>query len=251
MHTWAGIHPRPYKKHRDYDAEAGLMPSLIKPPQGYMGLPKLADLNNPSKAGFIIVDPPSGALTHLTYNGGDYLYVGHWYSPDHELAIYNVSNPASPFLVSTYSDTQWNRHSHGFDVVGDRAYHIVTNGVAHLEIVDVSNRLAPTLRGSMVYDHWVYGDVGHVEAQGGYLFISSKYWAGRGVWGGLRVVDISDETHPHLVATVNIPDAGVVDWHLADLEVVGDRLYMTSQTGLYVFDISDLLNSTSSHFQRI
>jgi hypothetical protein len=67
----------------------------------------------------------------------------------------------------------------------------------------------------MSYNHDMYGHVGHIAVQGSYLFISAGYFAERDVDGGLRVVDISDEANPHVVATVNIPEAGFLHWHLA------------------------------------
>jgi hypothetical protein len=184
----------------------------------------------------------------LFHDGGTKVYVNYIYSPGRQLAIYDVTTPTSLPPPSLYSNnSEWPSASHGWSirVVGDRAYQFLTNGSPHLEIVDVSNPSAPVHVGGMAWNALAqYGDLGQLRRLGNYLYWSASPIeppAGS-VAGGLRVVDISNEASPHVVAQLDLADAGYAYWKGGGLDLVGSRALVVGRSGLHVIDVSDPLH---------
>jgi hypothetical protein len=111
---------------------------------------------------------------------GDYAYVGE----GAQLAILDVSNPASPSEVGRTSPVPEPGSVMDIAVEDDYAY-AVTGRDAALSVVDVSTPSAPTQVGYYQAPWWATG----VYVSGDYAFVADDWW-------GLRVVDVSDPFHP-------------------------------------------------------
>lgn len=103
------------------------------------------------------------------------------------LQIVNISDPAHPLLSATYRSTDWPT---SVLVVGSYAYVVGSS----IEILDVSNPLAPTRLGKLSL-----GSAGLDIALGGsYVYIADGL-------GGLKIVDVSNPSAPSLTASYAMP----------------------------------------------
>jgi hypothetical protein len=172
----------------------------------------------------------------VDYDGGQYAYVGYGYTPGAELKVYDMTSfPSAP--AASY-DAAGDRHIYPLDVVGDRAYVMTANHGPYFEVIDVSAPLSPTYVSKIEITPSVYGHyMCHYEVVGDYAYVPTGSTGG--FTGGLLVIDLSTETAPEVAAFFSIPDAGRADIAGPGIDVVGDRAYMASQSGLYIFDVSD------------
>ena len=106
------------------------------------------------------------------------------------------------------------------DVTGDFAY--VAAGSAGLQVVDVSNRRAPKIVGSLDTD----GNAIDVRVRGNWVYLAD------GV-AGLKIIDVSDATKPVLKGSLDT--AGVTQ----DLQIYGNYAYLANGAGgIEVVDIT-------------
>lgn len=143
---------------------------------------------------------PLGSMLYLACNGAG-------------LAIVNISNPASPVLLSTLPTY----NAYDVAVVGHHAY---VADVTSLQVIDVQNPMLPRLVGSL--------DVGArgVAGSSGVLYLIGA--------GGIDAIDISDPVHPVIAGSASQADP-------LDLWIDGGYLYVASYAGVDIFDISEPL----------
>ncbi|MBN2392489.1 MAG: hypothetical protein JXR84_17295 [Anaerolineae bacterium] len=222
----------------------------------------VSDPHNPDTTTLFSVPTEPSALAHA----GDYLYVGDstnflvldvsdprdptiagalaidwWFKEievagtyayaaayDRGLRVFNVANPANPTPVGFYQtpEDDWLTHVH---LSGDYAYATDYYGYL-LWVFDVSNPADPALEATYG-DHstpWTILDV--------YVVGDTAYLAG----DGLRVLDVSDPTHPAeagFCAPVSTAK---------NIDVRGDYAYAVSDSNLFwVIDVSNPLTPTA------
>jgi len=205
------------------------------------GLVKV-DISDPDNPTFVSSRRDGSYSNGFDYVDGQYGYATYGYTTNAEFKVYDLDNfPAAPPLNYNAAG---NRHSSAVDVVGDRAYITTANGGPYFEIVDISNPLAPAFVSKLLIPESNYGTyAGEVQVVGDYAYLANGYHPTFGWNGGLLVLDISNELAPTVAAFEPIPDAGTVGLPGGGigqgLEVVGDRVYMASKSGLYVYDVSN------------
>lgn len=195
------------------------------------------DISNPASPTLLDRRSDATYAHSVFYNDGSYAYVGYGWSPNRELAIYDVSNlpMAAPVIYPSAGLTD-------VFVNGTRAYLFA---IDELRIVDVTNPLTPFAISSVALPRTQYGDLGEVRAQGDYVYLAMA----DGVHpGGLRIVDISNELSPVVIAAYDLPGgAGHVFAKGIGLAVEGSRAYVAARNGLWVFDVSTPSNPILLH----
>ena len=188
------------------------------------------DISDPSSPVLLNQRNDATYAHSVFYQGGTYAYVGYGWSTNKELAIYDVSTLplAAPTIYPTGTGGV-----HDAYVAGDRAYVLCGE---RLDVVDVANPLSPSGISSLALPQSQYGVEGEVRVQGAYAFLAM---GDAGHVGGLRIIDISHDTNPTLVASYDIPGgAGKMYAKGIGLAVAGDRAYIAAKGGLWVFDVS-------------
>jgi hypothetical protein len=128
------------------------------------------------------------------------------------LEIIDISNPAHP-QVRTHYDTPG--HASYVQIIGDLAY--VADAEAGLSILDISDRLNPTVRGRYQGSACYY-----VLVKDGLAYLIGE--------DKLLIVDVHDPTHP-------VPRASYGGVR-GQLQIVGDLVYMaTYYSGLYILRV--------------
>jgi len=166
----------------------------------------------------------------------DIAYVASWGSG---VRIYDVSNPSNIIARSHYKQSgdpaYWD-----VDVNGDfdRAYALAsqaTCGAGYdcgIRIIDVSNTYSPTLVSLFEGDHY---NEDAVAVRGSYAYYTDSKT--------FKVVNISDETNPQLVAQRTYSGVSL----LTGICLRGDYAYVSGSQGspgLIIFDISNPTNPT-------
>lgn len=153
----------------------------------------LADPNNPSKVGEVILNGP---LDDALAVKGSYVYAG----GQNELAIIDSSDPTNLSITATYSP---NKAANGVAISnnGDYAYLTTTDGLV-LEIVDISDKTAPSLVNTVsLFDAFNDGASQIVE-YGGLAYLRVKHDGGSNhTDDGIYVVDVSDPNNVAMVGT--------------------------------------------------
>jgi len=151
---------------------------------------------------------------------GDFAYVIGWWGSFGLLQIFDVTDPATPLLVSSLETP---RYPMEIAVHGDLAY--VANDFSGLLVVDISNPASPAVVGKVDTDH-AARDVCFFE---GYAYMTMEDSA-----FGLYVIDVRNPAEPKIVHTLEFLDEPI------DLVVSGHHLCVADgHEGLLVLDISD------------
>lgn len=138
------------------------------------------------------------------------------------LVIFDVSNPAAPFLVSSL-DLQ----SQTWDVEIENNIAYIANGYSGLFIVDVSNNSSPEFISSLPLPY-----ANDVEIRDNVVFITDGN-------EGLVVVDISDLESPKRINTLSTD--GVAN----HLQIIDNTAFVSDRiNGLIIVDISDPTSPT-------
>ncbi|MFA5187424.1 MAG: beta-propeller fold lactonase family protein, partial [Patescibacteria group bacterium] len=147
----------------------------------------VVDISNPISPTIVTSVTEAGSTVGSgIYVQGAYLYVN---TVDYKMSIYNISNPAQPFLTtSTYTGVDGRR----VVVNGSNAY--VTGNSGSLAIVNIASSTTPTLDAIYSGLMWGYG----LAKAGRYLYVSS------GSDGALRIMDVSSSTSPYLISSVSL-----------------------------------------------
>jgi len=177
----------------------------------------VSDPTHPEETG--IFRPSSGYFDRLAIDGS-LVYV----SGDLPLLrILDVSDPRQPRQVGQISDERFHASPTSVAIAGRTAY--VGNG-RRFHIIDISNPTRPQGQGllelagdAVVYDIAVMGDVSYAAA-------------GR---GNLRIVEISDPTHPREVRGFGTAI------NTTSVTITGRYAYVAASGKLQVLDVSDLL----------
>ncbi|WP_161470997.1 LVIVD repeat-containing protein [Tropicimonas marinistellae] len=207
----------------------------------YYGLVRV-DISDPTNPTYAGTQKDGTYANSFDSDDGVYGYVSYGYTYGSELKVYDLASfPSAP--VASYNAVG-NRHAGSVDVVGDRLYMAATNGGPYFEIVDVSNPLAPVQVAYLPTPQASYGTwSGEIEVAGDYAYWARGALPSQGLTGGLLTIGIGDENNPYVADFDSIPDAGIValpgGGGSSGLDVVGDRLYMASTSGLYIYDLSD------------
>jgi len=169
--------------------------------------------------------PSSELPTNITVNG-NYAYVTLTHATA-TLAIINVSNPAAPSQVGTYSGTGVGDGASIF-VNGTTAYfgRTANSGVAEFSILNVSNPAAPTLIGS-------YGN--NTSIKGIYVSGNYAYLATSTTTSGLVVVNITTPSAPTLAKAFQLANT------LGGTAVTGfgtNLLIGTSASTMYALNVA-------------
>ncbi|KKQ26891.1 MAG: hypothetical protein US42_C0019G0001, partial [Candidatus Magasanikbacteria bacterium GW2011_GWC2_37_14] len=152
------------------------------------------------------------------YVSGKYAYTG----GSSGLQIIDISNPASPSLVGSYTTA-----SSALKVYVSGKYAYVAEGDAGLQIMDISNPASPSLVGT--YDAPPSDSINGVYVSGKYAYVSINSY-------GLQIIDISNPSLPNLVGSKYLGGTSYV-------YVSGKYAYIGSND-LFIVDISDVTNPT-------
>ncbi len=203
-----------------------------------------------------VSDPDN--LVYITRSGGthvyyfnqmvayeDKLFVAGW---GDMLRIYDISIPGYPVYLGHYDrpcepdpndpNMPFCYFGWGIKVVGNRAY--VTEGsekTKGIYIIDVSNPSNPTEVSRMDLDE----SPGGIAVRGSYLFHGYNHYGSvpAANYFTFKVANISDETNPHTITTLDFTSIGSV----GDIALRGDVAYV-SCGGIMAIDISDPTNPT-------
>lgn len=171
-------------------------------------------------------------------------YIGYYEG----MAIADVSNPASPRLLSTLALP--GGYVNEITVANNKAY--IANGALGFRIVDVTNPAAPSITGSLAipnYTDFIYDTnaTRSVAINGQYAYLATTPKTGN----GLKVIDISNPTAPREVISLALSPMGAA----RSVIISEGRLYAgISSAGwpyddVYVYDItnpiSPVLSSTA------
>ena len=203
----------------------------------YNGLIKL-DISNPDAPVFLGGRSDGQYASSVGIVDDRFAYVGYWYSGG--LQVYDTA--AFPSAPVASLDQAGVKHVADIDVVGDRAYITIAESSGgeppYFEVIDISDPLRPSLVSQIHLPRETYGDwVDQFQVVGNHAYLPRSAIGGHD--GGLLVLDLTDESKPAVAAFVPIPDAGNIPYKGPGLDVVDDIVYMASQTGLYVFDVSN------------
>jgi hypothetical protein len=114
-------------------------------------------------------------------------------------------------------------------VVGNYAY-VADDWLGGLQIIDISNPVAPTLKGN--YD--TSGNAEDVQIVGNYAYVADEN-------SGLQIIDISNPATPTLKG--NYDTSG----RAFGVQVVGNYAYVADyEGGLKIIDVSDFTNPSTS-----
>jgi hypothetical protein len=156
---------------------------------------------------------------------GNYAYIG---ASGAGLKIFDISNPVTPILKTTYDyDTSAGSLS-DIKVVGNTAY--LADGVSGVQILDITNPITPTLK-----SHYALSNAtDNVQVVGNYAYVADGQ-------AGLQIVDISNPSAPVTKGTYDSPYSNSI----INVQVVGNYAYSADQfLGLQIIDISNPSNPT-------
>lgn len=171
------------------------------------------DCSQPSAPALIASVHTPGWATSIDLRG-NYAFVTHAW-----LGIYDVSNPAAPFVVSILDQGVVNAYD--VDVRDDLAY--MACGTAGFRIVDVADPNSPFFVGGVETP----GDARDVVVQGAYAYVADGL-------GGVQMIDVSNSSLPVVVAAMDTPGFA------HDLALSNNTLYVAdAESGIQVFDVAN------------
>jgi hypothetical protein len=161
---------------------------------------------------------------------GNILYaVGDNTSRQARFVAVDVSNPLLPTVRGTKDFTSLGTGlaysvaaSGSKAVVGISSY---SSGIDSLHILDISNASVPVDLGSLT---GVNAQDIRISADGNYAFVDD------GTSKGLLVINISNSSSPLLVTNITVDSSAPTG-----LDMRGSELFVTTENGLYVFDVSN------------
>jgi hypothetical protein len=205
-------------------------PNGIAVEAGYIYLPGLVagiaivDVSNPAHPEQVSTISNERGIGNIAVIG-DHVYTLVYRSDDRStgLRIVNISDPTEHFELS-FHELPAPTH-----MVASVPYLYVTDGINHLNVIDVSNPQAPSAASSGTEGTAIYADSMFRVGQD-YLYLVPS-WRG----GVLKVVDVSNRAKPVVVNSVD-------NWG-GELEVVGNYAYLAAGN-LKIFDVSNPLTPT-------
>lgn len=180
----------------------------------------LSDVYNPQVVG--LAPESSGSHNNTIHPSGDYLYIstsnaGPDSGTNAEVPIYDISDPAAPKLVTTWTTPGNAPHDIRFSEDGTRAY---MAGISQYRIVDTSDPVNPKLISTIVPPG---GTIGHdtlVTRDKAFLFLGDE--AGGGApypcpGGAIYVYDIRNEANPVLLGAAEAGGGPVIGRNLGEV----------------------------------
>lgn len=144
---------------------------------------------------------PGGAHNVTIHPSGDHLYVStaSQIDPISQVGIFDISDPRSPQLVTTWESPGNSPHDISFNADGTRAY---MAGISQTRIVDTSDPESPELISTVTPPGGTIGHDAWVSPDGAYLFVGDEAAGGNAYpcpGGAIYVYDIRDEAEPDLL----------------------------------------------------
>ena len=172
------------------------------------------------------VDLPDYASPAQMVVSGNYAYL----VDGQGLFILDISNPADPSLVGSYTGI-------GFSTIAVQGSYVFTIGYNTLYIFDVSNPALPELLGTYEEDLNHQFESGALAVKGSYAYV-----AGIELTSGIperfaEVIEISNPAQP--VKVSDLPQLAILP---RQLTFSGSLLYAAYDGGLAIFDASDPLD---------
>ncbi len=174
----------------------------------------MADPTHPVYAGRSSATPAHGPVSALAIVG-DYLYAG-WSSPDGSggITIYSLADPGQPTGVGEFDDYVVSNYKGPIGLAASGAYLYIGDSQNGLFVADASNRLAPTVIGTV-------GGVYEFDAMA--VFGTQLLTSGNSFIGGrlVHVIDVSAPTMPTLAGTASLDGSSVLRAVLTDGYAIG------------------------------
>ncbi|MFY9476989.1 MAG: hypothetical protein WAQ08_04895 [Aquabacterium sp.] len=230
----------------------------------------IRDCANPKLLNKALLSSDSQAVTNQAHEG-------EW-SPDGRtywttsattgtLSAIDISNPSKPQSLYFGGSTLFFNHGMSFNDDGTRMYlaSVLPAGIVVLDVSDIQNRKANPKVRQISKANWNDGSITQkalpVKIQGRPHLIVIDEFGGDGMTGGIRFIDISDETKPVIVSHIrlaiqlkenaNTAMSGVAgtgffnyDAHYCTVDRKNDPTALACgyfQSGIRVFDIRDHL----------
>lgn len=190
----------------------------------------IADVNNPA-APVTIARITIPQWSHNLDLEGDYLYIADNDTPA-RVYVYNVANPASPFLAAFFSVPGHKVHD-----LTARGNHLYVSAWTSFSLVDITNPVSPVVLSSLTIPNsqaWPTEDGRYIYAA--YEALSCQ----SGEQGGIRILDAINPASLVQVGLMNPGPLGYGQNSAYNVNVVGNRLYTTwHSAGVKVFDIAN------------
>ncbi len=171
----------------------------------------------------------TGILQNL-YVSGNYVYV---VSDDNakELQIVNVTNKASPSLLTSYN-APGNGDAMGVYTVGTTLYMTRQNGAQdEFLILNISNPASPSLLGSLDLGATAFEPI----VSGSYAYVASDNNTQE-----LQIINISNPNSPVMAGTLNLSLSE--QNRSSAITIKGNMLYLGQGKNLYIIDVSSVSN---------
>ncbi len=175
------------------------------------------DVSNPGAPIDFGAHPIPGEASEVAISGQTVLVAGAG------LHILDVSDPSQPVTKSVFGVS-----ASSVTVAGPLAF--VVSEPGELSIVDISDPAAPLLLGKYV-EPGIMSDVSVVEGRA-YLTKGHTYIGNELFPNGLRIVDVSDASHPVARGFIQLDE-------LDRLAVAGDQVFAVQAGSLIAIDVSD------------
>lgn len=167
-----------------------------------------------------------GTKLRITKNANYLFTVGY----QNYLEILNILNPENMEFILESSYQKYGNHkmSYDIDIKDNLAYVLSGNDVS---IIDVS---LPTEEINILnsFSHELFEN-GSLKAHGDYLYIASDSPS------KLSIYDISNYLEPSLVTSIDIGKMN--NWWTSSMDIMNDKLFLTTGLGLEIYDISNRL----------
>lgn len=178
----------------------------------------IANISNPTSPTIVSGSFNNDLLADSVFISGNFAYfTGYDFSEsDLILKVYDISDPTSPSLVSSFVTPGSAVESY---IVGDYAF--IADSGSGLAIVDISDPTSPFLKSSF----YAGETVTDVQVAGDYAYVATS--------GGFQVIDISDTNSPSLAGSISLGSGSYI-------YISGNYAYISSGSlTLAVVDISD------------
>lgn len=147
-------------------------------------------------------------------------------------SIYDVSNPASPIMVSSVKDIHSLGTPNQVEIEGNYAF-VSTEIGRTLTIIDVSDTANPSVQSSLQYpkrDSYPFA-----------LAVKDNYaYVGDAGSSKLLIVNVTDKSNPQITTNIDMPNIA----NISTITLDGDLLYTTNNNGqtLSIIDVTDKSN---------